>query len=318
MKPERDEPILGMEGFHRRLTLRGRLMLNTGLRVGTGHDPALETSELPVVKTADDQPYIPGTSFKGAWRANTERLLRGVQDELGVSNLACLSVPRPDQRPKDESEATCLYQAEVTWLKSTPADRWHDHEKFGDRFAQVADLSVDEALRVLSCYTCRVFGAPWLSGKALVKDLMLPPGWEDLVEPAVRDGVAIDRDKGTAADKRKFAYEAVPSDTPFEVEIVLDNAGDVELGLAWLGLMGFRQGQVPLGGARSRGLGWCTLEIDWEQSQWLTQDHLLASLFPGEGDQPVGALSPEEGPAQAQAWSEAFLREIGLGGSDDA
>ena len=318
MRPERGGPILGMRTFHRRLTLRGTLTLRTGLRVGAGRDPALETSELPVVKTSDGQPYIPGTSFKGAWRAATEKLLRGVQAETSAVNLACLSVPRPDQRPEGEPEAICLYQAEVTWLKSTPPERWYEHEKLGDRFAQVADLSLDEALRVLSCYTCRVFGAPWLSGKALIKDLMLPTGWEELVEPAVRDGVAIDRDKGTAADKRKFAYEVVPPETPFDLEIILENASDVELGLAWLGLMGFQQGQIPLGGARSRGLGWCNLEIDWEHSQWLTREHLLASLFPHDSEQLTGTLSSEEGPAQARTWSEAFLRTIGLGGGDDA
>lgn len=318
MRPERNEPILDMRAFHRRLTLRGTLTLRTGLRVGAGRDPALETSELPVVKTADGQPYIPGTSFKGAWRAATEKLLRGVQAETSAVNLACLSVPRPDQRPEDEPEATCLYQAEVTWLKSTPADRWHRHEKLGERLAQVADLSLDEALRVLSCHTCRVFGAPWLSGKALIKDLMLSAGWDDLVEPAVRDGVAIDRDKGTAADKRKFAYEVVPPETPFDIEIVLENASDVELGLAWLGLMGFQQGQIPLGGGRSRGLGWCNLEIDWERSQWLTRENLLAGLFPHDSEQPAGMLSPEEGPIHAEVWSKAFLRKVGLRGGNDA
>jgi CRISPR-associated RAMP protein (TIGR02581 family) len=317
MKHERSEPILGMRAFHRRLILRGTLKLNTGLRVGAGRDPAIETSELPVVKTEDGQPYVPGTSFKGAWRATTEKLLRGIQAEMGANNLACLSVPRQDRRPEEERETTCLYQAEVSWLKSTPFDRWHTHQRLGDRFAQVADLSLDEALRVLSCYTCRVFGAPWLSGKVLIKDLKLPLSWEGLVEASVRDGVAIDRDKGTAADNRKFAYEVVPPETPFEVEIVLENTSDAELGLAWLGLMGFQQGQIPLGGARSRGLGWCTLAIDWEQSRWLTRDHLVESVFPRDSQQPVGVLSPEEGSGETKRWSEAFLRKVGLGGNDD-
>jgi CRISPR-associated RAMP protein (TIGR02581 family) len=315
MRNERKEQAFDMRAFHRRLTLRGTLVLSTGLRVGAGRDPLLETSELPVVKTVDGRPYIPGTSFKGAWRAATETLLRGVQSEAGVTNLACLSVPRLDERPPDEPPDTCLYQAEVARLKATPPDRWG--EILGRRATQVTGKSLDEALRTLSCLTCRVFGAPWLAGKALVKDLPASPGWEDLVQPQVRDGVAIDRDKGNAAYKRKFAYEVVPASTPFAFEAIVENAGDVELGLAWLGLLAFQQGQIPMGGARSRGLGWCELEIDWQRSQWLTQEQLLASIFPEEPARPAGILA-EDGPIRAKEWWQAFMKGTGLKGSDDA
>jgi len=318
MKSERNDPSPDMRVFHRRLTLRGTLTLLTGLRVGAGRDPWLETSELPVVKTASGHPYIPGTSFKGAWRAATESLLRGLQTETDLANLACLSVPRLGERPSNEPD-TCLYQAEVTWLKATPPGQWQTHENkaFGRRAGQAANRPLDEALRVLSCYTCRVFGAPWLAGKVLVKDLLLSPGWTNLAQLQVRDGVTIDRDKGSAAPKRKFAYEVVPAGTPFAFEVIVDNGSDAELGLAWLGLQAFQRGQIPLGGARSRGLGWCELKIDWQGSQWLTRDNLLAGLFPEDPTQPVGILA-EGGPAQAEGWWQAFLRETGLGGSDDA
>jgi len=317
MKNERNERSPDMQAFHRRLTLQGKLVLQTGLRVGAGRDPLLETSELPVVKTADGRPYIPGASFKGAWRAATEALLRGLQAEADVANLACLSVPRLDERPPDESPDTCLYQAEVTRLKATPPDRWREVEVIGPRAAQMASLALDEALRRLSCRTCRVFGAPWLAGKVLVKDLLVGPGWTDLVQPQVRDGVAIARDKGSAAAKRKFAYEVVPAGTPFAFEVIVENASDAELGLAWLGFLAFQQGQIPLGGARSRGLGWCRLEIDWQRSQWLTREDLLAGLFPEDPTRPVGILA-EDGPVQAKGWWQAFLQETGLKGNDDA
>jgi CRISPR-associated RAMP protein (TIGR02581 family) len=294
------------------LILRGTLTLRTGLRVGAGRDPLLEVSELPVIKTVDSLPYVPGSSFKGAWRAATEALLRGLPDSR-AKNLACLSVPR------DEGTVPppiCLTTAAVGRLKTTPPEKWGSI--LDGRAAQVKGKSVDEALRLLSCRACRVFGAPWLAGKVLVKDLMLAPNWENLVEPQVRDGVAIDRDKGSAADKRKFAYEVVPADTPFAVEIVVENPSDAELGLAWLGLRSFQQERIPLGGARSRGLGWCVLEIDWSRSQWLTAENLLASLFPEEPDRPAGTLSEETGSAQVERWLRAFLQEIGLEGGDDA
>jgi len=301
-----------MRSFQRRLILRGRLTLRTGLRVGAGRDPLLEVSELPVMKTADGRPYIPGASFKGAWRAATEALLRGLPDHR-AKNLACLSVPRDEETIPPP---VCLTTAAVNRLKTTPPEAWA--EILNGRASQVKGKSLDEALRILSCRTCRVFGAPWMAGKVLVKDLTLAPGWEGLVEPQVRDGVAIDRDKGSAADKRKFAYEVVPADTPFEVEIVVENPSDAELGLAWLGLRAFQQGRIPLGGARSRGLGWCTLEIDWGRSQWLTPENLLASLFPEDPDQPVGVLEEESGSEQVERWWRTFLQEIGVEGGADA
>jgi len=301
-----------MRSFQRRLILRGRLTLRTGLRIGAGRDPLLEVSELPVIKTVDGQPYIPGASFKGAWRAATEALLRGLPSSR-AKNLACLSVPRDEESVPPQ---ICLTAAAVSRLKATPPEEWADI--LDGRAAQVKGKPLDEALRLLSCRTCRIFGAPWLAGKVLVKDLMLAPNWENLAEPQVRDGVAIDRDKGSAADKRKFAYEVVPADTPFEVKIVVENPSDAELGLAWLGLRAFQQGHIPLGGARSRGLGWCVLEIDWSRSQWLTPENLLASLFPEEPDRPTGTLNGQTGSEQVERWWHAFLQEIELEGGDDA
>ena len=304
-----------LRSFQRRLILRGTLKLRSGLRIGAGREPLLEVSELPVVKTADGYPYIPGASFKGAWRAATEALLRGLPDAT-FRNLACLSVPRDE---KTVPPTICLTTTAVGQLKTTRPEAWPSI--LGERATLVQDKTLDEALRLLSCRTCRLFGAPWLAGKVLIKDLTLAPTWEELVQLQVRDGVAIDRDKGSAADKQKFAYEVVPADTPFDVEIVVGNASDAELGLAWLGLQAFQQGRIPLGGAVSRGLGWCSLKIDWEHSQWLTPENLLESLFSSEPDQLTGALNQRRGPKQAERWWHTFLQEIGMEkakGGDDA
>jgi len=281
----KDDNLPDMRAFHSRLVLRGTLELRTSLRLGAGRDTQIEAAaDLPVVKTVDGRPYIPGASFKGAWRAATEALLRGLPDHR-EKNLACISVPRDEETVPP---VVCLTAAAASRLKTTPAEKWA--EILDGRAAQVKDKSLDEALRILSCRTCRLFGAPWLAGKVLIKDLLVGNGWGDLTRPAVRDGVAIDRDKRSAAPKRKYTYEIVPEGTPFEVEIAVENADDAELGLAWLGLLAFQQGQIPLGGARSRGLGWCELP---------------------------GSLA-EDGATKAAEWLKAFLREIGLeGGSHE-
>ena len=303
-----DGKLPDMQAFHSRLALRGTLTLSTGLRVGAGRGSWLEGAELPVIKTADGRPYIPGTSFKGAWRATTEALLRGLPGAED-KNLACLSVPRDEKTVPPE---VCLTSAAATQLKARPTEEWG--EVLSDRLTVVSDLALDDALRALSCWTCRVFGAPWLAGKVLIRDLPLLSSLADTVEPQVRDGVAIDRDKGSASPKRKFAYQVVPAGTAFAFEVVIENASEAELGLAWLGLTGFQRGEIPLGGARSRGLGRCQLLIDWDRSQWLTQDNLLESLFPEDLSQLVGVLG-SEGSEVAQGWWQVFRSRAGLEGS---
>jgi CRISPR-associated RAMP protein (TIGR02581 family) len=308
MKTKSDQ-LLDMRTFHSRLVLRGTLRLRTGLRVGAGRDTQIEAgSDLPIVKTVDGRPYIPGSSFKGAWRATTEGLLRGYS---GNGNLACISVPRDAEAVPPE---VCISQAAVGLLKASsdpPEDCPH---ALGPRVEEVKGQSLDEALRTLSCWTCRVFGAPWLASKVLVKDLTVASAWDELTRPEVRDGVSIDRDRGSAVPKHKYAYEVVPAETTFDVEIVVDNASDEELGVAWLGLLAFQHGHILLGGARSRGMGWCELEIDWSRSQWLTHDNLVEGLFPDDPSQQAGSLE-EIGEAKTMEWLNAFLREVGPEGN---
>lgn len=307
----KNDRLLDMSAFHSRLVLRGALQLRTDLRVGAGRDTQIEASaDLPVVKTVDGRPYIPGMGFKGAWRAAIESLLRGLPDHE-EKNLACISVPRDEEAVPPE---VCLTAAAVSRLKAAAPSEWD--QVLDGRAADVKGKSMDEALRILSCQVCRVFGAPWLAGKALVKDLIIASDWADLARPQVRDGVAIDRDKGSAAPRRKYTYEVVPAGTLFDLEIVIDNASQAELGLAWLGLLALQRGWVPLGGARSRGLGWCELEIDWSNSRLLTRDNMVESLFPDDPALPAGSLE-KSGATQATEWLDAFLGVIGLEGSGD-
>jgi CRISPR-associated RAMP protein (TIGR02581 family) len=299
------DSLLDMSAFHSRLVLRGTLKLRTGLRLGAGRDTQVEaSSNLPVLKGADGRPYIPGASLKGAWRATTESLLRGLPGQ--DRTLACVSVPRDEETVPPK---VCLTTATVSRLKTAAPGDWS--QVLGDRADQVAGMSLDEALRALSCWTCRVFGAPWLAGKAMVKDAFVRREWGDLAQPEVRDGVAIDRDKGSAASRRKYDYEVVPAGTPFELEILVENASAQEMGLAWLGLLAFQHGWIPLGGARSRGLGWCDLEVDWPGSQWLTRENLVQGLFPDDPCSPPGLLEGI-GAVKTKGWMNAFLREIGL------
>ncbi len=121
------------------------------------------------------------------------------------------------------------------------------------------DAALAKAVQDESCLVCQTFGSSWLASHVQVRDLLVDPtNWFGQYQ--VRDGVAIDRDKGTAVDKALYNYETVPAGTPFECQIILENTTLWQRGLFWLALQPFIMGEAALGGFTSRGLGWVKLE----------------------------------------------------------
>lgn len=285
----------GLARFDSRLELRGRLTLATGLRIGAGRSEDIAATGLPVVKTVDGQPYIPGSSFKGAWRAFIETVLRTVQaqPEVRDDNLACFSASKGRERSSEEEPGRCLTASEVQDLKVA-----HREDPTG----------LDRLLRERSCCTCRVFGAPWLASKVLVRDLPVVEGTFGRTE--IRDGVAIDRDAGKVSGGRKYQFEAVPAGAEFEVEILVENGSDAELGLAWLGLRAMEQGMIGLGGARSRGLGRCRFVPNWERCRYVSSEGLISYLF----EEKMASEGQAMWQDRTKGWVAAFKEAIGIAG----
>jgi CRISPR-associated RAMP protein (TIGR02581 family) len=112
----------------------------------------------------------------------------------------------------------------------------------------------DRVLMDHTCWACRVFGAPWLASCVLIRDLTVDEAtWFGHYQ--LRDGVALDRDTETASEGKLYQFEAVPAGVRFHFELVADNLQPEEKGLLFMSLHAFERGEVPLGGARSRGLG---------------------------------------------------------------
>lgn len=93
------------EKLEKRLIFRGTIEAVTPLHIGSGK-PELELGEAerPIIKDIREQPYIPGSSFKGKTRAEAERILR----QEGV--FVCLP---PDVRnmcgtTKNDPDTFCL------------------------------------------------------------------------------------------------------------------------------------------------------------------------------------------------------------------
>jgi hypothetical protein len=169
--------------------------------------------------------------------------------------------------------------------------------------------NADAELQARSCWACRLFGAPWLASRVLVKDLSAQEEtWSGHF--GHRDGVSINRDKGTAQHKKRYTFEAVPEQTAFDFDLVVNDGSDAELGLLLLTLEGINTGQISIGGARSRGLGSISLDTDWDRVEQITPGNALETLGArvlGK-DVPTTAWSPQ----QRDEWILAFFRAINL------
>jgi CRISPR-associated RAMP protein (TIGR02581 family) len=223
--------------FQNRLEIIGTLTTVTAIRVGAGRSIDPIGTDLPVMKDALGQPLIPGSSFKGALRSRVEAFLRGINPTFAL----------------DPSELVSREQSDVV-------------KQLKERHREGSDQALTTELIGVTDLVSQVFGAPWLAGKVQIRDLTVVPGtWFGQYQE--RDSVRIDRDTETASGGAKYDFQVVPAGTPFQFQAVMENAENWQLGLLAIGLNQFEQGQVPLGGARSRGLG--VVELDIQQMRWV-------------------------------------------------
>ncbi len=243
--------------FKNRLEITGKLSTVTALRISAGRSTEPIGADLPVIKDALEQPFIPGASFKGALRSRLESFLRGID-----RNLA-----------EDPADFTSQTRNQI--IKKIKED-YQD------------DVVLTEELLKQTDLISRLFGSPWIASKFQVRDLtVVRDTWFGQYQE--RDGVAIDRDTETAAEKKLYDFQVVPSGTSFDLKIVVENAERWELGLLMIGLHQFESEQIPLGGGRSRGLGVVSLKI--EQMQWFDTEGDAKKLLNYLQNQVTGNMS---------------------------
>jgi len=269
--------------FQSRLTVAGYLVADSALLVGAGRVSAITGTELPVIRDAHGRPFIPGSSFKGALRSHLESLVRGrAPQNADMRDFAC-----------DPTSSECLDADQMQCLKN----------KYRND-----DAGLTEAVAEKSCLICQTFGSTWLASPVRVRDLpVVTDEWFNQFD--VRDGVAIDRDKGTVA-VGPYDYEVVPAGTRFELHITAENLTDWQRGLLWLGLRALKRGDVALGGFTSRGLGW--VRLDNSQVRLVEGAQALIDLL---GGAEVGEKVDDE---KAKTWVKAFHAKLNGKGAQHA
>ena len=224
--------------FHNRWQFTGTMVANTAIRVGAGsesYDPL--STDLPVVRDERGQPYIPGSSLKGVLRARLEQLVRTLENPPQGSGTKSAHLPwngRGACDPLDHNRC-CVPNEVAEHLRASDPNRW------------------PQAVYQRSCRICRTFGSQWLAGKVSIPDLY--PVSEAEVSSELRDGVSIDRDKGTV--NNKFDFQVVSAGSTFVFNAYAENLDPDhdEPGLLLIVLEELKSGMLRVGGFKSRGLG---------------------------------------------------------------
>ncbi|HOT93413.1 MAG TPA: RAMP superfamily CRISPR-associated protein [Anaerolineae bacterium] len=203
-----------------RLTLRicpqGPLLIKSGQEAGA--NPTL--LDMNFVRThhatLGDTVYLPGSSLKGAIRSYCEKIGRTVG--LAVCN------------PLD-MRSGC-----------------------GHRLERRAKIASGAELYQELCPICRIFGHTVMASHLHISDAYPTPETLEAVNATEeRDGVAIDRVSGAVA-VGPFQLEVVTRGA-FETTLTLHNFQLWQVGLLAIALRDLGEQRVPLGFARSRGLG---------------------------------------------------------------
>lgn len=246
-----------------RYIFTGTLICKAGLHVGSGKGAAY--TDATVMTDSDGNPFIPGSSLKGAMRSAVERIGQ-VLNHTGKFT-SCLLF-------EENNHVQCVTSNESLRQQ---------YERMREQGA-----SEEELVRFLLgdpphlCDTCKVFGSPYYASKVRITDAH----WVNGHNPVVRDGVGIDRDTETAAENIKFDFEVVPPDAEFKFEMILEDPDGKDLGLVCLALREMELEGIRLGGIKSRGLGKVQLELDEHvmKVDFTDPNKLLNYLLKGEGE----------------------------------
>ena len=225
---------------------KGTLELKTALHIGGGKESFMSTDS-PVVRTPEGDPFIPGSSFKGAFRSTVEKLAISIPTIKTCQLIE--SKAEEDWKGKPTKEICKLVESSDVCPTSIP-------KMFAQWKEDKSEDVLNKMLKQKLCHTCSLFGSPYSASKIFFHDLKLEE-WAGVTQ--IRDGVGIDRDSERAKDQLKYDFEVVPPTSTFIMEIVLENPSTTDLGLTCLGLNEFLSEMGYIGGMTSRGLGNCKI-----------------------------------------------------------
>jgi len=212
----------------RHITVKGVIENIEPLRIGAGREVAPQSpTDLTVLKFSygdETKPVIPGSSWKGIFRATATRLARvqGIKTCSGLPKESCLK-----------------------------GEEFKDIEKMELSFEESVRKKLERIRQLNVCLNCKIFGSPGIASHVFFDD-SFPQGEFKL---GYRTMVAIDRRTGSAYPQALFTVEYIEPNTLFNFRMRTTNLPNYALGLLAETLFEIHNGLVRVGGLKSRGFG---------------------------------------------------------------
>lgn len=240
-----------------RFHFTGKLTLIHALHIGNGRGD--DTTDALVVSNTSGIPIIPGSSLRGVFRSETEKMLMGLYQQKFTKMWACqlYESDLPDEHFCVNNTVHKESREKATLLNKKNNDEvWNE-------------------LRDDLCDACQLFGAgTFYASRLRFLDLEL----EGEHKKEIRHGVGIHRDTGTAAPGVKYDKQVVEAGAVFRFEALAENLEEKDCQLLALGFSQLTSGEMALGGSTGRGLGTFKLEGCVEWVDMTNKKHLLEYL----------------------------------------
>lgn len=224
----------GHDTLHSRYRFEGDLELKTPLRLSSGR--ADDRTDAPFMRDRAGVPYIPGSSLRGGIRAELERILAAVGPAAaGVSGCA-------------------LFTTEGCDTKVEQFHKQRQVEEMGPVDFRAVDRKMMQFVEDSLCDVCKLFGVSLFASRLQIRDAYPETKAIAASYSAIRDGVGIDRDTGTAREGVKFNYEVIEPGPVFGFWMQVENLTDADRALIKVIIALLRDG-LHLGGKQAAGLG---------------------------------------------------------------
>lgn len=229
---------------------QGPILIKSGVAMVSGPDMCfVQTS-----RNNRFEPYLPGSSLKGVFRSQGERVVNTIRDRV-----ACM--------PFDETEDYRFCGKKI-------------EKKAKERKRNERPALTKGEIYGMSCPICKLFGSTSYAGRISISDAYVKNGGSGKKER--RDGVGIDRFTGGTAGGAKFDLEPV-IDTTFEATVYVRNFEIWQLGILCCLLRDLKDGYIYIGSGKSRGLGKVTAKWNDFKITLPGRPKILDNIVPGVG-----------------------------------
>ena len=232
--------------FVNKFVIKGVLEAVDPIHIGASAKDSLNPIEVDdsVLKDANGNPIIPGSSIKGVVRTQMESILKGIGKR--VCNI------------HNDMDKNCTDKDFLKKIQKIESEQ----EKAQKIYEQ-------------SCEICKLFGGRGFAGKLHFKDAYYigdaPCAYEH------RDGVGIDRETGSAQKGVKYDFDIIPKGTKFDFVLIAENLDQEQTAFFYYirdllcgnGLTD--EDYLSVGGKTTRGLGRIRL-IDVQESSVTAED----------------------------------------------